>query len=197
MVAHSQTAPRTCPCAENIPSTWAAIQEAIIERHDCTNVACHKCGRPMSKRTGKFGVFLGCTGYGDKANPCDGILRVDKKGHVQAPSMPPYVPDPAVPCPKCQSSMNLRPGKFGPWLGCSKFPKCRGRGNFKSLTEAEQKSLGEALAKWEIEHPTPIIKTLDGKALTDAKGKPLPDAPRVDSEGEPTSFEAAADDLGL
>ena len=162
-----------------------------------TNIACHKCGRPMSKRTGKFGVFLGCTGYGDKANPCDGILRVDKKGHVQAPSMPPYVPDPAVPCPKCQSAMNLRPGKFGPWLGCSKFPKCRGRGNFKSLTEAEQKSLGEALAKWEIAHPTPIIKTLDGKALTDAKGKPLPDAPRVDSEGEPASFEAAADDLGL
>ncbi len=167
-----------------------------------TNIACHKCGRPMSKRTGRFGPFLGCSGYGDKANPCDGILRLDKKGHVQAPSMPPYVPDPAQPCPKCESPMNLRPGKYGPWLGCSKFPKCRGRGNFKGLPEPEQKKLAAALDAWEHEHPTPIIKTIDGKPLTDAKGKPLPDAPKVDgSEGDGTSasktLEAVADELGV
>ncbi|MBL8759092.1 MAG: type I DNA topoisomerase [Phycisphaerae bacterium] len=167
-----------------------------------TNVACHKCGRPMTKRTGRFGAFLGCSGYGDKANPCDGILRLDKKGQVQAPSTPPYVPDPAQPCPKCESPMNLRPGKYGPWLGCSKFPKCRGRGNFKGLPEAEQKKLMAALEAWEAAHPVPIIKTVDGRPLTDAKGKPLPDAPKVDgSEGESggagKSLEAVADELGV
>ncbi|MGQ0626542.1 MAG: DNA topoisomerase [Phycisphaerales bacterium] len=165
-----------------------------------TNIACHLCGRPMIKRTGRVGVFLGCSGYGDKQNPCDGLLRVDKKGHVQAPSIPPYVPDPAQPCPKCQSPMNLRPGKFGPWLGCSKFPKCRGRGNFKGLPEAEQTALDAALEKWVLAHPIPIIKTIDGRALTDSKGKPLPDAPRVDAEAEtgtPTSLESVADELGL
>jgi DNA topoisomerase-1 len=161
-----------------------------------TDVACHKCGRAMAKRTGRFGVFLGCTGYGDKQNPCDGILRVDKKGHVQAPAMPPYVPDPAQPCPKCESPMNLRPGKYGPWLGCSRFPKCRGRGNFKGLPEPVQKQLLTALERWEHEHPTPIIKTTSGKPLTDAKGKPLPDAPRVDGQ-EPATLEAVADEMGL
>ncbi len=165
-----------------------------------TNVACNKCGRPMTKRTGRFGPFLGCSGYGDKTNPCDGILRLDKKGLVVAPAMPPYVPDPPQPCPKCQSPMNLRPGKFGPWLGCSRFPKCRGRGNFKALPEPEQKKLMTALEGWEQQHPTQTIKTTDGKPLTDAKGKPLPDAPRMDSQSDGSgaeTLESVADELGV
>ncbi|MGD9691127.1 MAG: type I DNA topoisomerase [Phycisphaerales bacterium] len=163
-----------------------------------TNVACHKCGRPMTRRTGRFGAFLGCSGYGDKENPCDGILRLDKKNHVQAPSMPPVVPDPPQPCPKCESPMNLRPGKFGPWLGCSRFPKCRGRGNFKGLPEPEQKKLIAVLERWEKDHPVPIIKTLDGKPLTDAKGKPLPDAPAITGEGDGAqTLESVADELGV
>ncbi|MBL8991327.1 MAG: topoisomerase DNA-binding C4 zinc finger domain-containing protein, partial [Phycisphaerae bacterium] len=166
-----------------------------------TNVACVKCGRAMTKRTGRFGPFLGCSGYGDKANPCDGILRIDKKGHVQAPSQPPLVTD--QPCPKCGSPMNLRPGKYGPWLGCSKFPKCRGRGNFKGLPEPQQKALAAQLDAWEHDHPVPIVRTLDGKPLTDAKGKPLPDAPRLDGkEGSSASdsgksLEVVADEIGV
>ncbi len=68
------------------------------------NVACHKCGGPMMKRTGRFGVFLGCLRYGDKTNPCDGILNVDRKGFVVAPSQPPVVVQ-ELKCEKCQSPM--------------------------------------------------------------------------------------------
>ncbi len=158
-----------------------------------TNIACHKCGRAMNKRVGRFGPFLGCTGYGDKEQPCDGILRFDKKGHVIAPAQPPVVTD--IPCPKCQSAMNLRPGKYGPWLGCSKFPKCRGRGDYKKLPEAQKAALEATLADWDKQTPIPIIKTMDGRALTDAKGKPLPDAPNA-LTGEDGAGGSAADDAG-
>lgn len=162
-----------------------------------TNVACHLCGRGMTKRTGRFGAFLGCSGYGAKENPCSGILKLDKKGHVLAPSAPPFTPEPALGCPKCQSAMYLRPGKYGPWLGCSKFPKCRGRGDFKKLDEASKVALLKALEKHQAAHPTLIIKTLDGRALTGADGKPLPDAPIIGKEAGEETLEAVADELGV
>jgi DNA topoisomerase I len=143
------------------------------------NVACHKCGSPMIKRTGRFGVFLGCSRYGAEKDPCDGILNVDKKGFIVAPSQPPLVTD--LPCPKCQSAMNLRDGIRGPWLGCSKFPKCRGRGKWSDVPDAKRAELEKQLAAHAKANPIPIIKTLDGKPLTDSKGKPLPDAPKVEA----------------
>lgn len=159
------------------------------------NVACVKCGGPMIKRNGRFGPFLGCARYNDEVNPCDGILNIDKKGYVVAPSQPPLLTD--LPCPKCQSPMNLRSGIRGPWLGCSKFPKCRGRGKYAEVPEAKRAELEKQLAAHEKANPIPIVRTLDGKPLTDSKGKPLPDAPRVEglSEGEAINGRVREEDV--
>ncbi len=142
------------------------------------NVACPKCGTAMTRRTGRFGPFLGCARYGDKTQPCDGILNVDKKGKVVAPSPPALLTE--LPCPTCGSPLNLRGGLRGPWLGCSRFPKCRGRGKWQELDKAKQDALVAQLEAHEKAHPVPIIKTMDGTPLTDSKGKPLPTAPTVD-----------------
>ncbi len=144
---------------------------------ETTDVACVKCGSPMTSRTGRFGPFLGCSRYADKANPCDGILNVDRNGKVTAPSPPPLVTD--LPCPTCGSPMNLRSGLRGPWLGCSRFPKCRGRGKWAEVPEAKRNELVTALQAHDKANPVPIVRTLSGKPLTDSKGKPLPDAPTV------------------
>lgn len=40
-----------------------------------TMVICDKCGRPMKKRTGKFGEFWGCTGYGIKNDQCKNTAK--------------------------------------------------------------------------------------------------------------------------
>ncbi len=34
------------------------------------------CGRPMIKRKGKFGEFLGCTGYGVVGDKCNNTKRI-------------------------------------------------------------------------------------------------------------------------
>lgn len=164
---------------------------------ETVDVACHKCGAAMTKRVGRFGAFLGCSRYGDKEEPCDGLLNLDKKGRVEAPSMPAFLTD--LPCEKCQRPLNLRNGVRGPWLGCSGFPKCRGRGKWNELESAVREAL---LAKFELHekaHPVPIIRTLKGEALTDASGKPLPTARPVGSSDaeEPATLEAAADELNL
>ncbi|MBL8763477.1 MAG: type I DNA topoisomerase [Phycisphaerae bacterium] len=169
---------------------------------EATKVACPKCGAPMSKRTGRFGAFLGCTRYNDKASPCDGILRLDKKGRVVAPSVPPLVVE-ELKCEKCQSPMNLRSGLRGPWLGCSKFPKCRGRMAWNKIDPALQKSLEKALEAHDRAHPVTIVRTLQGAALTDEKGKPLPEADTLSGlapggDAAPgATLEAVAEELGV
>jgi DNA topoisomerase-1 len=131
----------------------------------------------MIKRTGRFGPFLGCSRYGDEQSPCNGILNLDKKsGKVTAPARPPLRVE-SLHCPKCQSPMNLRSGVRGPWLGCSSFPKCRGRLAWTKIDAAQRTRLEAELAAHEAAHPIPIIRTLDGRALTDVSGRALADAP--------------------
>jgi len=145
------------------------------------NVKCHKCGAPMIKRTGRFGPFYGCSAY----PACDGILKADKQGRPLAPQPPPLETD--LPCPKCEDRMlNLRNGARGPWLSCSGFPKCRGRGKWKELDDETRAHWEKALADHEKRHPIPVITDLEGKPLTDAKGK------AIETEPEEEPIEAAA-----
>ncbi|MFO0857318.1 MAG: DNA topoisomerase [Phycisphaerales bacterium] len=165
------------------------------------DVACPKCGAGMTKRLGRFGAFLGCANYGNKEKPCDGILNIDRKGKVTAPSQPPLLTD--LPCPTCDSPMNLRNGLRGPWLGCSKFPKCRGRGKWNEVAEDKKKQLEVALKNHDKANPIPIIKTLSGKPLTDNNGKPLATAPTVEQlEGKKKgdaeeTLESVAEEMGV
>ncbi len=131
------------------------------------DVACVKCKSAMTKRTGRFGPFFGCSAYPE----CDGILKCDKKGRPLAPQPPPLETD--LPCPKCESPLYLRNGARGPWLSCSAFPKCRGRGKWSELEDEKKSALEAALAAHEKKHPIPIVTTMDGEALTDEKGKPI------------------------
>ncbi len=146
----------------------------------------------MIKRSGRFGPFLGCVQYGAETDPCTGILNLDKKtGQTVAPSRPPYATE--LECPKCESPMNLRTGARGPWLGCSRFPKCRGRLAWTKLEDKVKDGLQTSLDAHEAQHPIPIIRTVDGEALTDAKGKPLPEAPRPGTQPEDELEESLSD----
>jgi len=124
-----------------------------------TDIACPKCGSPMLLRTGRYGRFLSCTRYPD----CDGIVNLDKKGGVRPPKAPPLLTD--LSCPKCGAPMYLRRGSKGPWLSCSKFPKCRGRLSWTSLPDEIKEKWEEALEAHEKAHPQPVIRKLDGTAV--------------------------------
>ncbi len=142
------------------------------------NIRCPKTGRPMIRKTGRFGPFVTTLLEEGESNDVGIILNIDKKGHVTAPSVPPLETD--LPCPTCQSPLNLRDGLRGPWLGCSRFPKCRGRGKWAELDEAKRGELEKRLEAHLRANPILVIETLDGRRLTDEKGKPVKDAPTVD-----------------
>ena len=138
------------------------------------DVACPKCELAMVLRKGRFGPFLSCAKYPD----CDGVLNLDRKGFVKPPTAPPLPVD--LTCPKCDSPLNLRRSKRGPWLSCSKYPKCRGRKGWKTLTEDQQKTLELELMNHEKAHPQPVIKSLDGTPIG-ADHTPAPLEPKAEN----------------
>jgi len=127
-----------------------------------SDILCPLCNSGMTQRTGRFGPFLGCQDY----PTCKGIVKLDpKKGTVVPPKPPPLQID--IGCAKCDSPLNLRRSKRGPWLSCSKWPKCRGRLGWSTIDEDKQAKLEEALAKHEAEHPQPQIRTTQGSVVGD------------------------------
>lgn len=77
--------------------------------------ACPKCSHPMKIRYGKFGPFLGCTGYPE----CKGLVNIPKKGEIPAKDMP------SCPAGGCDGRMVQRRSRFGkPFFSCSNFPDC-------------------------------------------------------------------------
>ena len=132
------------------------------------DVACPEDGSAMEKRIGRFGPFLASVNYPD-IKTC---VNLDKKGGIKYPTPPPLLVD-SLSCEKCESPMYLRRGKKGPWLGCSTFPKCKGRMGWKTLDETLLNDLESALELHEKEHPQVIVKRIDGEEIPE--GTPVGD----------------------
>jgi DNA topoisomerase I len=77
---------------------------------------CELCGKPMQLKRGRFGPFLGCTGYPE----CRNIRKIGKSG-VAAP--PPVPIDEK--CPVDGAQLVKRVGRFGEFISCSNYPKCK------------------------------------------------------------------------
>ena len=124
------------------------------------DMRCPIDGSGMELRNSRFGPFLASENYPDTKF----MVNIDKKtGGIKYPAVPPLATE--LTCEKCEAPLNLRRGKRGPWLGCSKFPKCRGRGSWAKLEETVQKELEKALIAHEKEHPVPLIARHDGSVI--------------------------------
>ncbi|UCD76729.1 MAG: type I DNA topoisomerase [Phycisphaerales bacterium] len=131
------------------------------------NVACPEDGSAMELRSGRFGRFLASVNYPQVKY----VINLDKNGKIKYPAQPPVLTD--LPCPKCESPLNLRRGKRGPWLSCSTFPKCKGRAAWSKLEEAVKAHWLQQLEDHERAHPQIVVRTLDGKVIPE--GTPVAD----------------------
>ncbi|MCQ2977588.1 MAG: topoisomerase DNA-binding C4 zinc finger domain-containing protein, partial [archaeon] len=89
---------------------------------------CPQCGKKLVKHNGKYGPFVGCSGFpkckyvknleGNSFNSQNKNLNGEKKNSEKI-------------CPKCGSKLVKRFGKFGKFWGCSNYPKCKYTKNIK------------------------------------------------------------------
>ncbi len=126
---------------------------------EAVDLVCPLDGSPMVLRNGRFGPFLASVNYPD----VDFVINIDRKGRIKYPAPPPHVTK--LPCPKCGSPLNLRRGRRGPWLGCSTFPKCRGRLAWTKVDEAVRAELLTALETDEKAHPVIVLKRQSGEVI--------------------------------
>ena len=133
----------------------------------------------MILRQGRFGPFLASVNYPEVKT----VLNMDKAGGLKIPAVPPL--QTSLECEKCNKPLNLRMGKRGPWLGCSGFPKCRGRGKWTTLDDEVRTELEDALSAHEKANPRPVIRRLDGDPIPE--GTPIADLllPGEDVDLEP------------
>ncbi len=96
------------------------IAEPVIRE----DVPCEKCGKPMAIRRSKRGVeFLACTSFPDCKNTK--AFEYDEDGNIKLVERPEPEVREDVKCERCGKPMVERSGRFGKFLGCSGYPKCR------------------------------------------------------------------------
>ncbi len=113
-----------------VEKTLAEKQEKVSRPEEATDEVCPECGEESSaklnKRWGRYGWFLSCSRYPD----CKYRRNANKTAEEAAKEAEPEVTD--VACHKCGKPMLKRTGRFGPFLGCSDYPTCKG---IKNLDE--------------------------------------------------------------
>ena len=130
------------------------------EKPKDTAILCPSCKEGhMLLRKGRLGAFLACSNY----PKCNTLLNLNKQRHIEPMKTPPVTTDLA--CPKCGSPLYLRSGKRGLWLGCSKFPKCRGRLAWSSLDESICNHWESIMADHQNARPAVMLVMIDGKPV--------------------------------
>ncbi len=96
-----------------------------------TGLFCEKCNSPMVIKNSWRGPFLGCSGYPKcrSTTKMTDEFKEKFKEHLPAPAAkkPALELEITDTCLQCGGPMKLRTGRGGTFfLGCSKYPKCRG-----------------------------------------------------------------------
>ena len=103
------------PECSNTREVEQADQPAADEEPD----ACENCGKPMLVKRGRFGQFLACSAYPE----CKTTRKlIETKGGLTA-AKPDQMLDEK--CPKCESNLVVKQGRFGEFISCSNYPTCK------------------------------------------------------------------------
>jgi DNA topoisomerase-1 len=105
-----------CKNARSIDATESRTERAPSKVTETTDETCEKCGRPMVVKSGRFGKFLSCSGYGDpdKKKSCKNTKSLQAAIGVKCPN------------PGCEGTLTEKRTKRGRvFYGCSRYPQCK------------------------------------------------------------------------
>lgn len=107
------------PFKDTLAEAEKLIGEEKIKIEQVSDIPCEKCGQFMIVKWGRHGKFLACSKYPECQNTkslketSDGSIQVDTDTQTDEK------------CPKCESPMVVKMGRFGKFLACSKYPECK------------------------------------------------------------------------
>ena len=120
------------PFIKNIKDKEKSLVKDDIMKPEMLKEKCPECGELLMVRHGRFGKFVACSAYpkckysrpleekgGEVAND-KGKLESVAKAETQK-------------CDKCGGTMVLKEGRFGQFLACENYPKCK---NTKTIVQS-------------------------------------------------------------
>ncbi|MDQ5956908.1 MAG: type I DNA topoisomerase [Candidatus Rhabdochlamydia sp.] len=117
-----------------IPFVVAAEKEAFVPRV-ATDIDCPNCRHKLEKIWARNKYFYGCSNY----PACDFTTPLEALSFNKEDYDPNFNWDQL--CPKCGSTMKIRYGRFGTFLGCSRYPECKGIVNIPKKDEIPAQDL--------------------------------------------------------
>lgn len=115
----------------NLEKKYENIKKSDIMPEETSNEKCDKCGANMLIKTGRYGKFLACSAYPE----CKNIKKMtgEKINQEENPELQKLKEKYRnESCDKCGAEMVVRNGRYGPFLACSAYPKCK---NIKNINE--------------------------------------------------------------
>lgn len=83
---------------------------------------CPKCGaHQLQIKFGKRGRFIACSGYPD----CDYTRNVNETAEEAAKAAEEPTIVEGRTCPKCEGQLVYKRGRYGKFIGCANYPKCK------------------------------------------------------------------------
>ncbi len=92
-----------------------------------TNLTCPLCGSGLVIKWGRNGEFLGCSGY-PTCRYTTNFSRNDQGEiipEVKTETATADLPEVTETCPKCGQTLVVKQGRFGTFLACPGYPKCK------------------------------------------------------------------------
>lgn len=115
------------PFAKNLAKKNIDLEKTDFIKPEKTNEKCPDCKKPLVIKIGKFGKFMACTGFPlcKFSKPVE--TKEDKKASVVNKDGDPESLKEAESekCEKCDGKMALKEGRFGKFLACDNYPKCK------------------------------------------------------------------------
>jgi DNA topoisomerase-1 len=93
--------------------------EPGADTDDTQDEVCENCGKPMVMKRGRFGQFLACTGYPE----CKTTRKIITSGGSMKAAKPDQILEEK--CPKCESFLVIKQGRFGEFTACTNYPTCK------------------------------------------------------------------------
>lgn len=95
------------------------IKQSKMDLQEKTELTCEKCGSPMILKWGPKGQFLACSAFPSCKNTKsfaradDGNLKIEEPEQTDEK------------CPEDGAPLVVKQGRYGKFLGCSNYPKCK------------------------------------------------------------------------
>jgi DNA topoisomerase-1 len=124
---------------EFIPTVENAEKDAFVPKV-LTDIVCPKCSHKVQKIWSRNKYFYGCSNYPD----CDYTAPIESLEFKKEDYADDFDWDQV--CPKDKAPMKLRFGKFGAFLGCTNYPKCKGIVNIPKKGEPQPAEMPSCVA---------------------------------------------------